>query len=161
MSKTWIISIKFDYQKTRHVFSYEDQPEAPLPTPGQKKDLFTFRVTGAPNELKPEQIATVIANDLQRLNSFPGPYSLAFNIPWDRLCLKGAVSEERDYTPQEAAVLSERSISTIQEALACGKLAASRPAKMTRGHRPQVINGVDLKFYIASLGKTTRPKKGK
>lgn len=155
MSRNIIICIKFDYQKTRYVLSHDELPEAPLPPPGQKLDIYTFRILDCPRGKEPDKIAELIVNEFLRLNTRPNhgpnPWLVAYNIPYRILVSKGIVSPAPNIPLEEVAQRSNRQIFTINRAIAKGKLACSRPPGTKGGPRERIVNAIDVEFYFATL----------
>jgi hypothetical protein len=155
VSRNLIICIKFDYQKTRYVLSHDELPEAPLPFPGQKGDIYTFRVLKCPRGIEPNKVSKLLVDEFLRINSRPNtgpePWRIAYNIPYQVLLKHGVVTEAPNVSFDEMMEQANRAKYTIDKAIAKGKLACSRPPKPQGGTPERVVNSLDFEYYLVDL----------
>jgi hypothetical protein len=163
LSEPRIITIEFNYQKTRFLFDHKDRDDLFLPPIGQKKFLFTFRVFDCPPEKTSEEIGQLIVDDFIRLDRLPNtglaPWTIAYNVTYDQLASNGIVSLDGNISINEAARIAERTIDTIEKAISDKKLATSRPPISRGGTRPHVINRADFQYYLDHRQRRGRPEK--
>jgi excisionase family DNA binding protein len=155
-----IACIDFNRGSPALVLAHEEIPRAPLPRPGQRGDVYTFRILDPPKGLPPKEAAALVEASVRALGGRPGvDWPVAYNVPWVKL-RDGDVSSEEGAVPvEEAASILGLTRETVYADLAQGRLASTRPPQMKSGHRPHLINLKDLRHYQAHKPPRGRPKK--
>jgi hypothetical protein len=156
-----IICVDFNRGSPACVLAHEELPRAPLPRPGQKGDVYTFRILDPPKGLDPKEAGVLVEASVRALGGRPGvDWPVAYNVPWVKL-RDGDVASEEDAVPlEDAAALLGLAPYTLYQDLALGRLASTRPPQMKTGHRPHLINLKDLRHYKAAKPPRGRPRKG-
>jgi hypothetical protein len=155
-----IVSIEFKWHEPRCVLAYEAVEGIPLPTPGQKKDIYTFRVLDVPSRYSPSAVGDILLEQVRALRGRPGvDYAVAYNIPWVKLRDSSIISEKGMVSLEEAVEFLGTSRAHVHNLLASGRLASTRPPKNTRGQRVHMLNIKDLDYYIDTKVKRGRPSR--
>jgi hypothetical protein len=82
---------------------------------------------------------------------------VAYNLTYTRVYYEGIRSSEAMVTVEGGAAIANRSMSTLDRAIAQGTLAVTRVARFGGRNSERLINMEDLKYYISGLGHSTRP----
>lgn len=156
-----IVCIDFKGDKSDCVLTHVEVPRAPLPRPGQKGEIYTFRVLDVPEEIETKTVGELLAGLVRNLGGRPGvDYGVAFNIPWQKLSAGELASDEALLSRDEACRLLGISNSYLSEETARGLLAACTPPKRGTGMRPNCYNMSDVKYYQTVKKSRGRPRKG-
>jgi hypothetical protein len=156
-----LISIAYKGKDSRCVLAAEDLPDAPLPKPGQRNEIYTYRIYNVPERYKSWQVGDRLIQKFLQLEGRPGvAFETAYNIPWETLRDGSIVSAQESFTFDEAMKFIGCAKTTLQDLLSKGKIAVTRIPQVTSGPRPVTINKTDLEYFLAhKRSRGGQPKK--
>jgi hypothetical protein len=155
-----IVCVDFDWEKSQVVLAYQELERAPLPTPGQKKEIYTFRIYDVPVRHKAGHVADLVLEKILAQKGRPGvDYNLAYNISWERVRDGSIVSDFETVTSEKACEILGMTWTKLRAELSDGRVASTRPPQSKTGNRPHVFNKADLDYYLAHKKPRGRPPK--
>lgn len=160
-----IVSVYYGDDGPECVLAHEEIEHAPLPKPGQKGGVHTFRIrrlpSGARHPRDAWQRGEALTAALASMNGLPGEdWDPVYNVTWEDVRRRALATGEPSLPLEKAAEVLNLTLKTLVREVYLGRVASAERSPLSAGGKKiRVFSLPDLEFYRDGKRPPWRPRK--